>query len=488
MKRYLLVIILMTAVFSSCKKFLAEKSMNEVVPTKTSEYGDLLAAEGYPAQTTKFQPQVQLFSDDIQYYNYAAYQFGGMSDFYRDMSAFQWQPDYLEQCRAMSSLMQPNFNSWKTYYGLIMGTNIALQYLDGSIGERRDKDWYKGQAYALRAYYYFMLVNLYALPYNDSTTTPDKLAGVPLKLDVNLTEKGIPRNTVKEVYEQVTKDIDSAIVLLEKEKRGGSLKIMNSVAAHLLASRIYLYMEDFKKAEEHANIVIDEHPALMDLNTFGGDMIMSNTNECVWLYGTNKEGEIYGMDRLAGVSQDLGKSYETTDLRSVMYCPETPEFIRYLFPPDYTMGKVTNESDPTTWRSSEAYLNRAEAAIQQYRLTGNAAKAQVAMADLNKLREKRYMTGTYQPWEVTNGDDMLKRCREERRRELCFEETHRWMDLRRYGMPEIKHKFAGEPDHIDIYTLKKRDPQYVLPIPEDVLLFNTVLLQNPKITGQRKPD
>lgn len=477
-------------IFSSCKKFLAEKSMNEVIPSKVSEFGDLLAQEGYPGMQIKFQPQVQLFSDDVQYYNYGAYQFSGMDILYYDYPAFQWQPDYQEQCKVLGSIMQPDFNSWKTYYSLIMGANLALQYVDGAIGEKWEKDWYKGQAYALRAYYYFMLVNLYALPYNDSTTTPDKLPGVPLKLDVNLVEKGLTRNTVKEVYDRVTNDIDSAVYLLEKEKHGVNPKIMNSVAAHLLASRIYLYMENWKKAEEHATIVIRQHPELMDLNTFTDDLIMARTNEVIWAYGTNNDVNIDGMSRVISVSQDLAKTYEVNDLRSQRYFYENPEFLRMIFPPDYSLGKVVNETSsiPTAWRSSEAYLNRAEAAIQQFRLGGDLAKAQLALDDLNKLREKRYEAGTYQPWEVTTGDDMLYKCRQERRRELCFEEAHRWMDLRRYGMPEIKHKFAPAPDKTEIYTLKRRDPQYVLPIPQEVLLFNESLTQNPQITGQRKPD
>ena len=48
------------------------------------------------------------------------------------------------------------------------------------------------------------------------------------------------------------------------------------------------------------------------------------------------------------------------------------------------------------------------------------------------------VTRTYK--ELTFADfattaDLLQFVRDERRRELCFEEIHRWADLRRYGCP-----------------------------------------------------
>lgn len=86
-------------------------------------------------------------------------------------------------------------------------------------------------------------------------------------------------------------------------------------------------------------------------------------------------------------------------------------------------------------RISEAYLNRAEAYAQ---MNGNETKA---IADLNTLR--RYRITDYQ--DITNVADLLQEIRQERRRELCFDE-HRWFDLRRYGMPSITHQYKAAKD------------------------------------------
>ena len=61
----------------------------------------------------------------------------------------------------------------------------------------------------------------------------------------------------------------------------------------------------------------------------------------------------------------------------------------------------------------------------------------------------------------------------ERRKELCFE-GQRWFDLRRYGMPQIIHRWGEQ-----VYTLKQNDPSYTMPIPDAVLIKNKKLEQNP---------
>lgn len=46
-------------------------------------------------------------------------------------------------------------------------------------------------------------------------------------------------------------------------------------------------------------------------------------------------------------------------------------------------------------------------------------------------------------------------------------------DLRRLGMPEIKHIYVDDQNgNQTVHTLQKEDPRYVLPIPERVIEKN----------------
>jgi hypothetical protein len=182
------------------------------------------------------------------------------------------------------------------------------------------------------------------------------------------------------------------------------------------------------------------------------------------------------------VSQDLLDLYDydptfvsnTRDLRPWMF------YNKYVYPlaGQYVLfygnkfGSFNDQVGGKGMRVAEAYLNRAEAYIRY----GQAQDAQKALDDLNTLRRHRHADG-YVDLRLSDIPDLLTFCREERRRELSFEE-HRWFDLRRYGMPAIKHVFHGEatetPREITIPA-----ERYVLPFSREVLDRNPNLVPNP---------
>ncbi|NIG55021.1 RagB/SusD family nutrient uptake outer membrane protein [Chitinophaga sp. Cy-1792] len=495
-------IVLAFAILSlaSCKKFLAEQTQSDVVPKTTKDFGEILFTNGYPDRFTLLQPYIRMMDDDIQSY-VGPFASGDEVTTTGNAPAFQWQPDFIDLCARAGGALKEKYNSWAIYYKLILGTNVALTYLDKSVGSEVEKATYKGEAYTLRAFYYFMLVNLYAAPYNDSTTTPEKSPGVPLKLDAGLTDQLPVRKSVKEVYQQITTDLDSAIYYLGATKADQKLYRISHVAVHLLASRVYLYMEQWDKSIEHADYVISYHPQLMELNGWGDPdarrkPIVGNGNvETIWYYGSMLESFPSGVAFAYGMSTDLGSKFEPNDLRSNVFYSIVPDNLRPYTAFPYSVVKLNmdqgndaNVNMGNSWRSAEAYLNRAEAYVQLYKTKGDANAAQEALNNLNTLRAKRFAPAQFVPWTLKPADQLLQMCRDERRRELFMEGTHRWMDLRRYGMPSIKHYYQPSKEVTQVFTLQKRDPQYVLPIPNDVLLRNPQITQNPQIGNLRQPD
>ncbi|WP_431216329.1 hypothetical protein ACQ86N_17870 [Puia sp. P3] len=68
------------------------------------------------------------------------------------LPAFSWQADFFRQLIATKfDGSGGTIDGYKNYYQSIVGCNIALQYADGSVGTQADKDFLKGQAFALRA-------------------------------------------------------------------------------------------------------------------------------------------------------------------------------------------------------------------------------------------------------------------------------------------------------------------------------------------------
>ena len=147
-----------------------------------------------------------------------------------------------------------------------------------------------------------------------------------------------------------------------------------------------------------------------------------------------------------------------------------------------------NLSDQTTIRLPELYLTKAEALA----ILGREAEA---IATLQELRKKRFA-----PENLTdiglNNEALVNFIRDERRRELCFEQ-HRWFDLRRYGVNSkfpygkfIRHRsyaYNSSGRYIQGYYELKPYTQdqaaYVLPIPDREIEFS-----HGAITNESRPE
>lgn len=492
-----LLLLLVTALsLSSCKKFLQEQTQDQLVPKTTRDFSELLFGDGYLRYLDPAPISTMLMDDDVESITNPS--FGQGATFIQAaqsvLPVYSWQPDFFEQLNANTTTPGlREYNTWYVYYSKIAACNTALQYADGSTaGSQADKDYLKGEAYTLRAFYYFMLVNLYGLPYNAAGSDRATNPGVPLILTANFTAQQVKRSSVAEVYQQIISDLEAGVALLDQEKRSGSIFRMNYKGAHLLASRIYLHMEQWDKVILHANAVLEAQSTLMQLNTWGAansttKPILGSTNiETIWAYGTTNflstvkigtgSGSAYYVNSTSLVNQ-----YAGDDLRKGIYLiPKTPaQVISGGYTHDngkwpYTYA-ATTPPVAKVFRVSEAYLNRAEAYLQKYK-AGDAGAGQLGLNDLNTLRRNRINTATYTDWTLTGADQLLADCRAERRREM-FWEDQRWFDLRRYGMPSIEHVFCQGPDKFK-YTLQEKDPQYVLPIPNIVMQLNPLLVQN----------
>lgn len=201
--------------------------------------------------------------------------------------------------------------------------------------------------------------------------------------------------------------------------------------------------------------------------------------ETLFLYGTIHEMKT-NADFVAGISEDLAHQFEATDLRSTIYFAQMPDFMMMFTPLKYGGQKTDIAGRPenaTSIRTTEAYLNRAEAYAQLYATKNNPADAQHALDDLNFIRQRRFRPADFQPLTMMPAAELLQFCRDERRREL-FEENQRWFDLRRYGMPELIHIYSLFTE-VQRFKLEKRDHAYTLLIPRDAMRLNPKLEQNP---------
>ena len=372
-------------------------------------------------------------------------------------------------------------------------------------GDEMEREHLKGEAYTLRGFYYFMLVNFFGMPYNFGD--PQQNLGVPLKLDSGVTDDRLARNSVAECYEQIERDLLRGTELMRRNASEQSLQItrLGYLAGYALLSRMYLYMEDYDKALAYADSVLAENPELLDLNlSTSNNVYYSSSPEAIWVsvetYGDFNTGgrmpytpsesllAVYGED-IDG-QNDLRDDYNHTD----GFTTVASSFLRQgrlsnaeTGAYEYWVSYIMKGSFVTTTnyynagvRVAELYLNRAEVLARRYAETGNTEDGEAALAALNTLRRNRFATGYVdkQLSDFADGEALLDFCLRERRRELCAEGNHRWFDLRRLGMPSITHVYVDDSGYETEHVLQAGDSRYALPIPEEVIRKNSNLVQN----------
>lgn len=523
MKKFKFSIKLFLAIFavasmSSCSDFLEPKATSEFVPRDATSLNELLLGEAYPTtNTANLEAFLHLFDDDIARSPYQDDPIGFNIDRY--FAPFTWQSDMWERMRVAGA---GNVDIYYAHYRKILGCNAILDYIK-QVNDTEEKiNEVKAQAYALRGFYYLHLVNVFGLPYNYDKNS----MGVPIKRSSNIENSPLVRNSVKECYDFILSD------LLEAERIYQSLPVekqwkpsfrTNLPMVQMLLSRTYLYMEEWSKAAEYAQKVIDnKNFKLLDLNTVpdknpsnpSSPIYMdynsfTNSPETIWVYGKVSDMGLwltdYGQTEttyiypyfMAAPSLMAALKETPGDLRESRYVirswktfPELDEqgnSINVRMP--QAAGKINVDTrflvagNTSTFgrclRLSEAYLNLAEAKV----MAGSAADALNA---INTLRKFRFAPEDYVPLNITNGEELKTFIRNERRRELCYE-GHRWFDIRRWGMDEIEHVWCVDENTTVTYKLRKNDPLFVVPIPDSALELNADLVQNPLGEIPRKP-
>ena len=523
LKNKIITLCLCSVALCSCEDFLEPSSTSEFVPKDASSLNELLLGEAYPRNDIdRMNVFLNLMDDDITAMPYQVPQDG--FDANRFLAAYTWQPDMFKM---MEEAGYTGTNMYKRYYELILGANAVIDYIDQVNDEEQNINYVLAQAYALRGYLYFKLVNIFGQPVNSQ---PDAL-GVPLKLNsgVENTENALARRTVKEVYTQVVNDLKEAERLYETlstDKQFAKDYRTSLPMVQLLLSRVHLYQENWSDAASYAHkVMTNSNFKLLDLNAvetlteegfpfYKTYHAYSESSEVIWLYGSvsdmgswvmsyagtsNPKDNNRVMHSYFKASDELMDSYEDTDLRKERYIIKkavrdergidvwTPMAMGKLSVniPEQTGVSLNNFYKPISasgvfgrsLRLSEAYLNYAEAKAMLFQKGSDANGATDAKNALDALRVKRFAASDFEALNISDAEELVEFVREERRRELCFED-HRWYDLRRWGMKEIKHVWYTDANTKSTFTLTQGDKGYTVPIPDEAMDLNAALKQN----------
>lgn len=390
-----------------------------------------------------------ILSDDV----YKGGQNGGAGD-----DSYQW---------TYSAATGDHNNLWSSYYGVI---NMANRVLEGAKTvhpnnqvEEKIKQNCIGTALFIRAYTSFDLLRFF------SDFDKKENLGIPYSKQKVVLET-LGRNTVAECYQEMFKDLETAIPLLSQDVPETPC-YASQLAAKALLARINLYARNYNQAYQYAAEVLNQKP-IVDIQQYPKIWSDETKDEIIFeltrLPGEETIGTLFwSADNSSSFepSTELIKSYDEKDVRLQTFIGDGVD--RDNVPVKrVNKYKGTKEnvglSNQKMIRSSEMLLIMAEC-----KANSNITEANSLLNKLRRARIKDWSDKNY-----STKEEILQEILLERRRELCFE-GHRFFDLRRFHLPIYKPMINKT---LDVDNIRR-----IMPIPLAEMQGNNVIAnqQNP---------
>lgn len=458
---------LVTLAIAGCSKYTDIKTQGALVPGQLQNYRYLLNG----TSSYEFGPYVGDYSaDDIYIVDGSDQQKSLAATTYYTYwpNSYTWQPVIYDK---NTSTYQDN--NWYFLYNDITNANIIIQEVPTvTDGTTAQKNALVAEGLVHRADAYLCLVNTYGKPYSSATANTDP--GVPLVL-IETTTQPLNRASVQAVYDQVIKDLMTALPDLPETQSFNTLPSKASAFGEL--ARCYLYMNKYDSANRYADSALYYRSTLNDLGaitTLSSSTYPKRTVDPeVLLSKIAYDGITAYSPTAMRLSDTLLSVLGTKDQRYNLFTAPASQIFysgndvgRYFYK-DRAIGEARNLGPSVP----EMMLIKAE----YYARTGDAVNA---MTWVNKLRVKRFKAADYADLVATDANDALLKVMQERQREF-FCRMLRWWDMRRQKSESrfqqtITRTWSGKT-----YTLDPNSNRYVFQISEYNRKLNPEIEQNP---------
>jgi len=430
--------IMTASALTSCNKYLDIKPVGTVIPASESDFRGLMTSSytGFPAHKSYLSLRTdELLLDESS------------TDAARTKDIYLWN----DQNPDPTTTAYP----YLAFYKSIFYTNQIISTIDEKLTSNATVDQIKGEAYLMRAYAHFELLNLYSEVYAASNVG---LRGVPLSTKIDLEQRFVPA-TLGESYAQVLSDMEkgTALLTVEDQAKGVNYRFSKR-GAYAMESRLHLYRGEWQVAAEAAQKALAINNKLVDLNATGSKL--PNDFESEETIMALEKVSIPEVRSSSFISPALLSSYSEGDLRKGRYFQKRGA--------DYVSLKGGENRFNVSFRNADLYLTVAEC----YARLGNTAEA---LKYLTALKKNRFTVDAYAKETKADAslskEQLLDAVLLERKRELALEGL-RWYDLKRTTRPAITHSSFGRT-----MTLQQNDPRYVIRYPQEAINNNPDLLK-----------
>ncbi|CAI9681337.1 MULTISPECIES: RagB/SusD family nutrient uptake outer membrane protein [Elizabethkingia] len=325
---------------------------------------------------------------------------------------------------------EPNYTrtvfTWRFPYYLINRVNDVIEGVTASSTLTSDqKNELLGQAYTMRAYFYFELSLEFQHTYNFDPNLP----APPIYTSSKVLE-GAPMSTMKDLYAFITNDLEKAIQIGSASRPDKSY--FNKNVSYAVAARVYQVMGNWGKAKDYATLAYGGNPTAVLSPEFyqSGFDDMNKGNE--WLLADPQQADqsnfyylaphaFYTRTESAYNNTYINKAfvtlYSATDVRN-QFAKTTATDYRMWYTKKF---KFSFTGHVPLLRTPEMILIQAEAMFK----LGDEPGAHNLLYILQKNRDPQAVKST------TTGNAFYEEILLERQKELYGEMGIEWYDAKR---------------------------------------------------------
>lgn len=368
-------------------------------------------------------------------------------------------------------------NLYNGHYKVINSANFLIEELEAGKAKGMTKERKMemiSEAKFQRALSHFSLLRYFGEYYDQNSSY-----GIVLRTTFSYEYEASPRNTVADTYRLIIEDLEYAS---ENGPEFIEHFYSGSLAAKALLSKVLLYQGDFDSAATISEEVLNNNEGY-ELEAVYADIFENKFHSSEVIFapfaGPGQEGGS-GMNQVSSTTysetlrvladRQIGDANDgSLDDEGSNYDP------RFAFAyADATKGfndhaKYPNQSTAAAegntlyhLRLADIYLIHAEAVAR------SGGDLTVALGSLNAIRDRAGVPLK----QLVNLDVLLEDIRQEKLLELFFENGEPLFDLIRYDI-------LGDLNASDVKSTLSSKYKFILPIPAEVLIGNSNMIQNP---------
>jgi hypothetical protein len=348
----------------------------------------------------------------------------------------------------------------KLYFIINNVCNVVLSNADKASGDKAKAAQLKAEAYILRAYMHYLLVNFYAKAYNPATAASD--GGIPYVKEDNLVSEANKKSTVAEVYTLPRIPANNMRVgqAFAYGVRAQVLLAMRNYPGALVAANASLAI--------NSTVVDDRLYAPVGTTLFAKPAVISPDNLFYASYS--------GPPLLNGPSLEVLGNYEPGNIIN--------DYIKPYYPVVSGALSITGVVDAKLWyytpaivavntaglTTSDTYLIKAECLARTLNVPA-------AMDVINYIRQRRIHASAYTPLTANTEAQAMAILKKTARIEFLYTFKN-YFNIKRWNTEDAYKETITRTVNGVTYTLKPESPLYIFPFPISATAYNENLTQN----------